>query len=667
MKASINNFNEICRLVDESRVISFDIYDTALLRNTLDPTDIFDIVQLEINKLGVQLTNFKNLRIKAEKKARSRSSKDDISFDEIYYEVSEELGAGIIEILKELELKVESRFTTQNPFIKKVYDYASSKNKIILFISDMYLDPTFLVKLLEENGYDSFDGIYVSGTIGVSKASLQMYDYVRRSKDISDPWLHIGDNRISDYDNALRSGLHAYYYKALRERVLLPRKYSIEYSIMKAIQINYSRTMDGLNYWQQFGIDVVSALFFGFVNWLVKELKGRDNVYFLSRDGYLPWKLYEKFRGYIDGLPEATYLYASRKMYQLPNILDMEQEEVLELLTYSNANLGEVKRAKEIFDDIGIDISCYKHLLEEFSIREDTLLLDNDKRKMKKILEVIYPDIISNLSNRRQLLNEYLKCNGLFTQSELHIVDVGWRGSTHRAIKDITKVKTTGYYFGTSYNVYDDIKQDVKGYAFHLGSPLRMMRKVMDNVMMYEFIFSAPHGSLINLEKGTEGIKPKLTKDPSNQLQIIEHIQCGVLHIFSYYLKYLEYLKDVRTIDCVQDYMDFIKNKKYEDLRKFEEITIKVGFGESSKKLRFVTSISIREYLKNKKSIKKIAQKNLWKNALIVEGSSNEFDDKVLNIKLYNSFLTKDRLIKALRNPQKTFKYIRRMMQSKKN
>lgn len=667
MVADINKeLKEIYHLIDENQIISFDIYDTALLRNVLYPTDIFDLVQIEINKSGDPFSDFKNMRIMAEQKARSRSLREDIHFEEIYSVIGEWIGKEKASRIKLIELQMESLFTITNPFIKRAYDYALNKGKVIYFISDMYLDHGFIEKLLRDNGYGTYNGLYISGMIGTSKASAKLYDYIRRHTQAFGDWLHIGDNYVSDHENARINGLNTYYYRAVRDRVTLPKEYSLEYSIIKAIQINKSETTIDLSYWERFGINVVSSLFLGFTIWLAEKLQGKDNVYFISRDGYLPLKIYNKITKKINGLPRAEYLYASRKMYQLPTIVDMEQNEALNLLVYSNTNLGQTKSLLEIFNDLGLFVEDHLTLLKKYEFTpESRLFTDADKSKMKELLSELFPRIKVNMKKCKQLVAEYLEQQGIYNQNEINIVDIGWRGSTQRAIKNITNIKTKGYYFGTSYNVYDDIRSEVRSFCFHLGRPIHLMQKVMDHVMMYEFIFTAPHGFLTGFKKNEGKIIPILSNESNQQLKIIEEIQTSILNIVDDYLDYWDYIKEVDIKDSLRDYMEFIDSKKYEDLLHFEELSVSVGFGEKSESLRFVTRVSIKDYLKNRNEIEKMATKNLWKSAIIVEGSAEEFRSYKKTrpkprAKL--DLITINRVKKALRNPKKALKYLINMM-----
>ena len=69
--------------IDSHEIISFDIFDTLLLRPYVKPTDLFLHLEKLLNKEG-----FAQARIEAEQKARKKhSDKEDITIDEIYDEI----------------------------------------------------------------------------------------------------------------------------------------------------------------------------------------------------------------------------------------------------------------------------------------------------------------------------------------------------------------------------------------------------------------------------------------------------------------------------------------------------------------------------------------------------------------------------------------------------
>ncbi|GIP55878.1 hypothetical protein [Paenibacillus vini] len=671
MKITVKDEIEVLyELIDRHQTISFDVYDTALLRNVINPTDLLDIVQRKIQERRVgNIDNFKQQRIKAEESARLTSPKEDITLEEIYKQLSVLTKSVDIQIVKEIELETEREFTIANPVIKKAYEYAFSKGKPLFFISDMYLPRSFIEELLANLGYNKFI-LYVSNEVEKCKGTGGLYSYIAELNNLTkDGWLHIGDNYVSDYEAAINLGISAYHYRSLRERALVKNSYTLEYSIIKALQINIVETSEELDYWEKFGINTVSSVLWGFTNWLIENIKekGQDNLFFLSRDGYLPYLIYEKLNGVISHLPPARYIQASRRVYQFPNILNMKRQDALDLLTAFNPSLGQRITLEEIFDNIGLNKSKYKSLLNSFGFVsfKDELKSDFQREKVKKMLDSIYPEVEEVLQNEKETLLKYLRQSGIFDFQQINVVDVGWRGSTHKAIRDLTGKKVTGYYFGTTDIVYPDISKDVLGYAFNLGKPKQRQNVVMENVMMYEFIFSAPHGSLIKLVDSEGEITPCFKEEDRIEGYLSSIIK-GIIKATESYIDYFSYVKNVTVDDCLGDYIEFIEHKNYDDLFQFKELTSSVGIGDTQDKQPFVTFVSLKEYQNRKKEIRIQVQKNLWKNALVVYGTGEDLEK--IGIHFRFAFLDRmewfirERIIRGIRNPKKAFRYILRKL-----
>lgn len=63
-------YAEILELIKNKNVVSFDIFDTLLLRNVAQPIDIFKILD-RIVKEKFNILNFLKKRVEAEKKGQS--------------------------------------------------------------------------------------------------------------------------------------------------------------------------------------------------------------------------------------------------------------------------------------------------------------------------------------------------------------------------------------------------------------------------------------------------------------------------------------------------------------------------------------------------------------------------------------------------------------------
>ena len=87
-------------------LISFDIFDTLIERDVLNPKDIFYLAGLELFKDEDEAKLFRERRIKAESEARKKSDTGEVSLKDIYRELFAIYGinAGI---LRERELALE--------------------------------------------------------------------------------------------------------------------------------------------------------------------------------------------------------------------------------------------------------------------------------------------------------------------------------------------------------------------------------------------------------------------------------------------------------------------------------------------------------------------------------------------------------------------------------
>ena len=183
---------------------SFDIFDTCLVRKCGSSDNIFCIwADRALGKVDRSyLKDLINSRLNAEKTARRNSGKEDVSLDDIYRNLSLESFPNLSKpALKRLELEVErENLSPVRQALDLIRNYRK-KGKRILFISDMYLPSDFLKSQLRRFGFwEEEDRIYVSGEIGLTKHSGNLFRYIQREERILRcSWIHVGDNTYSDY------------------------------------------------------------------------------------------------------------------------------------------------------------------------------------------------------------------------------------------------------------------------------------------------------------------------------------------------------------------------------------------------------------------------------------------------------------------------------------
>ena len=217
------NIKKVMDIIQKCDVVSFDIFDTLLLRPYGRPTDLFFDMEKEYC-----LFDFHDNRIEAEKHARNTSSCSEINLNEIYAILSQLYGIDA-ETLVQREINWEKKICYANPDFHMLYREIVKSGKTLIATSDMYLSSTVLKELLENNGYSGIEKLFISNEYGCSKSdgSLQsaVWNEIGRDKKV----LHIGDNYHSDVTMGVRTGWTCIWYK---------RKYSGKVLLMNRTSIN---------------------------------------------------------------------------------------------------------------------------------------------------------------------------------------------------------------------------------------------------------------------------------------------------------------------------------------------------------------------------------------------------------------------------------------------
>lgn len=657
-------FKNIKELIKNNDYISFDIFDTLILRNIEKPTDIFRVLAREVDE-EYKIKTFFNDRIQAEQLSRVDQPNFESNLDRIY-DFLDNKYSKIKNKIKRREQDLEYEFIVPNQFMKSVYDYCITENKKVILISDMYLPKAFLLNILKKCGYVNVN-MYLSNEELESKHIGGLFDLVMQKEKLKpNKWLHIGDNPHSDIEIPKSKGINTYYYKNVYERI--NRKTtdsSIELAILRGIQNNYLLNNE-LDYWGEFGVKYISSIYYGFTNWLYNLTKKEEIIYFLSRDGYIIKKLYEIFKRNFNTNTELKYLYTSRVACQIPNKIIKNKNEAIITMTERNVAFGHKLTLKEIFEIIMLNPENYKFELELFGYKYkdiDKEIKDEELYNLRKFISYIYDDIEEVFKVKYDLLKEYLEQEGIKENKKVSLVDIGWRGSIQKTIDEVTKSKTRGYYFGTNISIYDTLKMNSFGYVSDCGNGGEVAQFIFDNLMMFEMIFSAPEGTLLGFKKEKNKIVPVL--DKKNMIEKnIEIFQESAIKIIEEYIKYNKYLSNLKIENVIVDYRDFINYKEFKDLIKFKNLDNDVGY--STQKKNYVNTFEKEYVLNNFDEFQTQISYSLWKNSFLIDDISSEeeleeFKNIISDYNLSRKYRFRNlkSIKKAIKNPKKAWRVIK--------
>lgn len=470
---------------DDVTVVSFDIFDTALMRPLYSPSDLFKLLDKKYKKINPYSgILFSKIREEAEKAIRKRKIYDakepveDITIDDIYDEIFSLVAISKDDLLKmkNAEIALEEELLTRRESIFNLYKLALCLKKKIIFVSDMYIGVKDLIRILKKNGYTSFDHIYVSCEQKASKRTGTLYKKVKNELEISaERILHIGDNWQDDVLNARNEGYRtAFYPKTIeclsfgisdvktthaissyngKNNSLINFQKSLNYlgnrcAIAVAANKLYDMPFYSYNEWSEmnaspqfFGRLALGLHLLGVVKWISEYVQknGYDKLVFIARDGYLPLKAFEVLAEHVM-MPavKTEYFYTSRKAALLCGI-----ERYEDLYT-----LYEALSARKLTG---------AELIKMF---QPVIIMDaNTKRMEKSILDKRitnfeeYCDFINNVikkcfnAEKARNYNKSVKnyFDSVFTDNSA-LVDIGYSGRTQEMIYKVTGKAVDGFY-----------------------------------------------------------------------------------------------------------------------------------------------------------------------------------------------------------------------------
>jgi FMN phosphatase YigB (HAD superfamily) len=509
-------------LAEDVDVVSFDLFDTLLIRRIHDP----DLVKLPVARfiaakaagcgLNWSWQKVQNLRDSIEKRHRAETGKDFADHEACYPRFMVELlveifggeqGKALLQEVTDYELFMENSMLVPRQGMAEWLVELAGKGKKIFIISDIYLPAEHLRVLVRHAGLlEHVVEVISSADTFLAKASGKAYGFIEEKFGLDRrKWLHVGDNPISDGLRPSEFGIQALvlHDAAEKHRKAVVKRY-----------VNYS---GGRPFWrgralQQLmhpheaeniirpdlyveGYAFLAPLIGGFVQYIAEQSRslGISKVFFLSREGWTFKKFWEKSMPalYPDGkLPELEYLYVSRMALAGASC-------AYQGLTRNNADIAFLPPGNRDFRDVcrifSLDIASLEPHLQRYELAPDTCLshlhagFDTwSKIRFYELLEdaAFQDEIKRQTLPANEALQRYLADVGFFEHEHVAIVDIGWLGTIQRFLFEAVQHRSDcpschGYLFGATRGIayptsarnsiegvlYDRLRFDMAGSA----------------------------------------------------------------------------------------------------------------------------------------------------------------------------------------------------------
>lgn len=503
------------REIDAHDVVSADLFDTLLMRRTLFPTDVFEIVDRRLREKGFAIEAFPQKRLEAERELNKNTVP---TLLEIYSRLLERCPiTGLSpEELTRLEWETDRALLVPRKELCALLEEVCRSGKELYIVSDTFYTEDQLAVLLEDGGVTWYTDILASCEHRTDKGHGLFQ--VLRQRIPGKTCLHIGDSEEADVKGPERSGytgLQLYSGLELFEKTGCLGLWDQIQSLSSRIQAGML-VAGLLNSPFQFEeperkLHVTEAraigyLFFGpvmtsFVIWLYRQMRreGLRNLWFCARDGYLIQKLYDQ----LDYSICSVYFLTSRFAAIRAGMEDEEDVRYVEEMRFSG--------------------SLREQLRERFGISIEEA--DGERGRLLDYKE----EILKAAEESRAHYRTYLRSLEL-AEGPIAFFDFVARGTVQMYIRRLTDRPLKGFYFSQLDRAYMREKQlDILPFYEQEDSG------IFRNFYLLEAVVTSPQPSVLTFDEHGEAVFGPETRTREN-LECIRQIQEGILEYFQTFL-----------------------------------------------------------------------------------------------------------------------------------
>ena len=558
------SFKQLENEIEKYEIVSFDLFDTLIMRKILEPADIFRLVEQKVNELLSITIPFMSLR----QQAASLCQEDYPDIDSIYRKFIQISGLSerITNQIKNIEIQTEIAVCVPRKEIVELFKRTYEAGKEVYIISDMYLPIDIISCILKKCQLDflPFEQIWISCEKKKSKADGSLWKMYQERICKGRKALHIGDEFQADVEVPRGYGIDAFYVMSAREMArrssiadILPQVTTVTESVFVGLIVAKlfnnpfilceSRGKPVINECRVFGYCVYGGVVNKFLSWLYLQLKQNleERVIFFARDGYF---LIEDFRVILNSLKECNletvYLPISRRLIYISTLLKPEDfNRVLDM------------------PFIG---TFEEYMDSRFGIRVNETTKNSNKemvdelKKVKDLAQCIEPycdEIKERVAAERKNYILYLKNKELWDSPKKDaVVDLCFYGTNQFYYQKLIGKKIRGYYFWCCHAMENPYKEscDMSACFNGLSDPEAKKSPSKHKLSFLESFLTAPYGMIRYIDDQGDMVCEANRKNQQN------------------FAKKIEMNEGVK--EFMQDYFDIIGIDKESEEDKLKEI-----------------------------------------------------------------------------------------------
>ncbi len=525
-----NTKAELREKIDAADVVSFDLFDTLVTRQTLFPEDIAEYVDNRLREDGILIPDFEKKRIESEKELSKDAAP---ALTEIYEnmlaKINENDKKGVTaNLLADIEWEIDYALIIPRKDVCEIFKQAVASGKKVYLVSDTYYRKEQLHHILRKCGIIEYTDILSSSDYGISKVQ-GLYEVLKNLTGDA-RFLHIGDDIVADIESAQKYGLETY------------RLYSGQDLLEMTGNMGFSGNMDSLSDRLKIGmfvskifnspfqfesdggqIEVADAYDVGylicapmisdFVLWFYEQVKQQKfrNIWFSARDGYLIQKMYSELLKTKAQNDDSVYFMTSRTAAIRAGIRNEADIRYVDDMHFS----GSLKQ--NLKDRFGIDADDVSS--KDRADDEGGLL-----RYKKTIMErskVIY-------RNYQTYINRLCVKDG-----DVAFFDFVAKGTSQMYIQRLVHNQLKGFYF-LRLEADHTLDKGLDIQSFYRNEESNLCA-IYDDYYIFETLLTAPHPSVQEFDEYGQPVYAPETRS-ERDICCFKRAQEGILDYFKTYI-----------------------------------------------------------------------------------------------------------------------------------
>lgn len=500
------NWDNLRIACEQHDIVTFDIFDTLIMRKTMLPKDIFEIVEAEYANYDWSIPEFANYRMQAEDHCYKEKINPTI------YQIYDEIGCitncprYVLNRYQEKEISTEKLFLCARKSMLDFFNCIKDKKEIYL-ISDMYLTSDILNDFLHACGYTGYKEIYVSCEHGCSKNDGLFEKFISEGTN-RHRVLHIGDNENADGKSAEDAGLDSFLIMSKMEmlenstyNVLVDKAGAILDKI--AIGLFCNRAFDNpfalygtkgkfkLDNHRDIAYLLIAPEILYFTCWLIKNIieSKCDYVIYPSRDAFVLQKICSKIinNQSITDYPKGKYIYVSRRALYAATSFKQKDIDFIASHEYRGTVSG-------LFKD-------------RFNIEIKENIVGYDINKVLEIAEEYGDSILEKCRGERNNYIHYLEKCEISDKNKLAFIDFVAAGTIQNGLRKLLINDIQGFYFLKRNTDDIDKENNIHVISFYPSKgDFELDANIYKYYLFFELVLTSPEATLNYITSDLEPI-----------------------------------------------------------------------------------------------------------------------------------------------------------------